>query len=75
MPQAAAQGHHSHRDAETDQIPVAAGEYCQEHRCVCVCPYCPMPGGGSLLCVSQYAKCSWIVFYGYIVIKLLFHQI
>ena len=57
MPQAAAQGHHSHRDAETDQIPVAAREYCQEYRCVCVCvcvtsecvSVCVMAVRGSLL--------------------------
>lgn len=44
MPQAAAQRHHSHRDAEADQIPAAAGEYCQEHRCVCVCVEGRVPG-------------------------------
>lgn len=37
MPQAAAQGHHSDRDAETHKVSTAAGEYCKEHRCVSVC--------------------------------------
>lgn len=32
VPQATAEGHHSNRDAEADQIPTAAGEHCQEHR-------------------------------------------
>ena len=36
VPQASTQGHHSYRDAETDQVPITSGEYCQEHRCVFV---------------------------------------
>lgn len=32
VPQATAEGHHSNRDAEADQIPTAAGEHRQEHR-------------------------------------------
>lgn len=31
VPQATAEGHHSNRDAEADQIPTAAGEHRQEH--------------------------------------------
>lgn len=32
VPEASAEGHHSHGDAAAHQVPASAGEYCQEHR-------------------------------------------